>query len=42
MPTVSVIIPAYNVAPFIVETLESLFAQSYQDFEAILVNDGFN
>ena len=40
MPTVSVIIPAYNVAPFIVETLESLFAQSYQDFEAILVNDG--
>lgn len=40
MPTVSVIIPAYNVAPFIAETLESLFAQSYQDFEAILVNDG--
>ncbi len=40
MPNVSVIIPAYNVAPFIAETLESLFAQTYQDFEAILVNDG--
>lgn len=40
MPNVSVIIPAYNVAPFIVETLESLFAQTYQDFEAILINDG--
>ena len=39
-PVVSVIIPAYNVAPFIVETLESLFTQTYQDFEAILINDG--
>lgn len=40
MPNVSVIIPAYNVAPFIAETVESLFAQTYQDFEAILINDG--
>lgn len=40
MLDVSVIIPAYNVAPFIAETLESLFAQTYQDFEAILINDG--
>lgn len=39
-PAVSVIIPAYNVAPYIAETLDSLFAQTYQDFEAILVNDG--
>ncbi|MEP7340201.1 MAG: glycosyltransferase family A protein [Acidobacteriota bacterium] len=39
-PAVSVIIPAYNVAPYIVETLDSLFAQTYRDFEAILVNDG--
>ncbi len=39
-PAVSVIIPAYNVAPYIAETLASLFAQTYQDFEAILVNDG--
>lgn len=40
IPAVSVIIPAYNVEPYIAETLASLFAQSYQDFEAILVNDG--
>lgn len=40
MPIVSVIIPAYNVAPFIAETLDSLFTQTYQDFEAILINDG--
>jgi glycosyltransferase involved in cell wall biosynthesis len=37
---VSVIIPAHNVAPFIVETLESLFAQTWRDFEAIVINDG--
>jgi glycosyltransferase involved in cell wall biosynthesis len=39
-PTVSVIIPAYNVAPYIGETLDSLFAQSFRDFEAIVINDG--
>ncbi|HKQ75709.1 MAG TPA: glycosyltransferase family A protein [Blastocatellia bacterium] len=37
---VSVIIPAYNVAPYIAEALESLFAQTHQDFEAIVINDG--
>jgi len=39
-PTVSVIIPTYNTATFIVETLESVFAQTYRDFEVIVVNDG--
>lgn len=39
-PAVSVIIPAYNVAPFIAETLDSVFAQTYGDFEVILINDG--
>lgn len=39
-PTVSVIIPAYNVAPYITETLDSLWAQTYADYEAIVVNDG--
>jgi glycosyltransferase involved in cell wall biosynthesis len=37
---VSVITPAYNVAGFIGETLDSIFAQSFRDFEAIVVNDG--
>jgi glycosyltransferase involved in cell wall biosynthesis len=37
---VSVIIPAYNVAPYIAEALESLFAQTMPDFEAIVINDG--
>ncbi len=37
---VSVIIPAFNAAGFISETLESVFAQTYRDFETIVVNDG--
>ena len=39
-PAVSVIMPAYNVAPFIGEALESVFAQTFKDFEVIVVNDG--
>lgn len=37
---VSVIIPAYNVAPFIAETLDSLFAQTWRNFEVVVINDG--
>ena len=36
----SIIIPAYKVAPFINETLESVFCQDLDDFEVIVVNDG--
>lgn len=39
-PAVSVVIPAYNVAEFIGETLASIFAQTFTDYEVILVNDG--
>ena len=39
-PKVSVIIPAYNIAQFIVETLESVWAQTFTDYEVIVVNDG--
>lgn len=37
---ISVIIPVYNQADKITKTLESLSAQTYQDFEVIIVNDG--
>lgn len=37
---VSVIIPAYNAAAYIKETLESVFSQTYPSFEIIVVNDG--
>jgi cellulose synthase/poly-beta-1,6-N-acetylglucosamine synthase-like glycosyltransferase len=39
-PRVSVIIPAYNTAAFIAETLDSVFAQTFRDFEVLVVNDG--
>ncbi|MFN0123216.1 MAG: glycosyltransferase family 2 protein, partial [Blastocatellia bacterium] len=39
-PTVSIVICAYNAAPFLSETLESVLAQTYQDYEIIVVNDG--
>jgi len=37
---VSVIIPVYNTAKYVCETLDSVFGQTYQDFEVIVVNDG--
>jgi glycosyltransferase involved in cell wall biosynthesis len=37
---VSVIIPCFNSEKTIRETLESVFAQTYQDFEVIVVDDG--
>ncbi|HME01064.1 MAG TPA: glycosyltransferase family A protein [Terriglobia bacterium] len=39
-PLVSIVIPAYNTAHLIADCLESAFSQTYQDFEAVVVNDG--
>jgi len=40
MPTVSVIMPAYNVAPYVGAAIESVLAQTYGHLELIIVNDG--
>src|ERR1035441_2275703 len=39
-PLVSVIVPCYRVTVFIAEALDSLRAQTFRDFETIVVNDG--
>jgi len=37
---VSVIVPSYSTARYIAETLDSIFAQTFHDYEVIVVNDG--
>jgi glycosyltransferase involved in cell wall biosynthesis len=39
-PVVSVVVPAYNTAEYIGETLSSVLAQTFTDYEIIVVNDG--
>jgi len=40
MPKISVIIPLYNKGFIISETLDSVLAQTFTDFEVVIVNDG--
>lgn len=39
-PVVSAIIPTYNCQAYIEQTVSGILAQSYQDFEVIVVDDG--
>jgi glycosyltransferase involved in cell wall biosynthesis len=40
MPKFSVVISVYNKAEFIADTLNSVLAQTVQDFEIVILNDG--
>ncbi len=40
MPKISVIIPLYNKADYIVKTVNSVLEQSFQDFELLIIDDG--
>ena len=39
-PAVSVVLPVYNRARVVLEALESVFSQTFKDFECIAVDDG--
>jgi glycosyltransferase involved in cell wall biosynthesis len=40
MPKVSVIIPAYNSGPYLDEAVQSVIAQTFTDWECIVIDDG--
>jgi glycosyltransferase involved in cell wall biosynthesis len=40
MPKVSVLMPTYNVAPFVGEAIAGVLAQTFTDFELIVIDDG--
>ena len=40
MSMVSIIVPIYNIEEYIIECIDSILAQTYPDFELILVDDG--
>lgn len=37
---ISIVVPIYNAEPYLLECLESLMIQSYEDFEVLMVDDG--
>lgn len=39
-PAISIIVPVYNIEAFISKCLDSILAQTFTDFEVIVVNDG--
>lgn len=40
IPTISVIVPIYNAEQYLKESINSILAQNFKDFELILINDG--
>ena len=39
-PLITVVIPVYNIEPYIKECLDSISAQTYENLEILAVNDG--
>ncbi len=40
MPRVSIVVPIYEVEAFLAECLDSILAQTFRDFEVVMVDDG--
>ena len=40
MPAISVIVPVYKVEPYLARCIDSILAQTFTDFELLLVDDG--
>lgn len=40
MPFLSIIVPVYNVKPYLAECLDSILAQTFTDYEVLLIDDG--
>ena len=38
-PTVSIVLPCYNGAGFLAQSIDSVIAQTFTDWELIIVND---
>ncbi|MBR4146452.1 MAG: glycosyltransferase family 2 protein [Bacteroidales bacterium] len=42
MPRITVLMPTYNVAPWVDEAIQSVLNQTYKDFELLVVDDASN
>ena len=40
MPKISVIVPVYNVEKYLSNCIDSILAQTFTDFELLLIDDG--
>ena len=39
-PAVTVLMPVYNAERFVAQTVDTILAQTFKDFEFLIINDG--
>ncbi len=40
VPAISVILPVYNAQPYLQKAVDSILAQTFTDFELLIIDDG--